>query len=339
MNEQTNSPAAFKQLMKLRDAAIVHSALCAAAKLGVADLLAQGLSTPSELARSLNVNEDALYRTLRALATQGIFEESDGRRFRNSELSDRLRTGVPGSVRPAFMFWGTEFYYRAFGDMFRSIQTGEASKPDGMNEWEYMAQNPDVADIFDEAMTNFSTMQAPMLAGAYDFGKWESIMDVGGGNGILLSCILKTYKNLRGVLADRANVLERASQRGFLEGELASRTTMQECDFFREVPSGCRAYVMKNVIHDWDDAKARDILAHCRRAVPSNGVLLLVEWSLSEPNVPSIGKLSDLIMLVLTGGKERTVEEFRQLLSSAQFSLHGVTHTPTELSIFEAFPV
>jgi hypothetical protein len=134
-------------------------------------------------------------------------------------------------------------------------------------------------------------------------------------------------------------VLERARERGFLDGDLAKRTVMSECDFFREVPAGCRAYLMKNVIHDWDDVKARDILVNCRRAIADDGVLLLVEWSLPEANLPSTGKLSDLIMLVLTGGKERTLDEFRKLLNEAGFQFNRTVPTSTELAIIEALPV
>ncbi len=341
VQEQAASTFAIKQLMQTREALIMHHALCAAANLGLADLLKNGPATTAELALELKVNEDALYRTLRALASKGIFEETTDRTFRNSEFSQPLRSDILGSVRPAFLFWETELYSRAFGEMLHSIQTGEPAiaKLFGMSEWEYMRQNPELARIFDEAMTNFSTMQAPAVAAAYDFGKWQSIMDIGGGNGVLLSHILKTRKNLRGVLADQPEVLERASQRGFLGGELAARSVMHECDFFREVPPGCRAYLMKNVMHDWDDGKAQDILVNCRRAVPANGVLLLVEWSLSEANLPAAGKMSDLIMLVLTGGRERTTEEYRRLLARAGFRLNQVIPTAAELAIFEAFPI
>ena len=340
MTARDSSAFATQQLLQVRNGLIIHQGICAAAKLGVADLLEQGLCTTAELARELKVSEDALYRTLRALASQGVFEETSPRTFRNSGLSCLLRTGVPGSIRPAFIFWGTEMYYRSFGELLHSIQTGEPAiaKLFGMSEWEYMRQHPELAGIFDEAMTNFSSMQAPAIAAAYDFGAWETIMDIGGGIGILLSQILKTHKSLRGVLADQPHVLERARQRGFLGGDLAARTGMLDCDFFREVPSGCRAYLMKNVIHDWDDVKARDILLNCRRAVGANGVLLLVEWNLSEANLPSTGKLSDLIMLVLTGGKERTTDEYRKLLASAGFRFNRLIPTATELAIIEAVP-
>ena len=207
-----------------------------------------------------------------------------------------------------------------------------------MDGWEYLKQHPEQARIFDDAMTDMSAIVGPMVAVAYDFGRWGSVMDVGGGNGILLASILKAHPETRGVLADLPHVLERAQQRGFLGGELQARSAMQPCDFFREVPSGCRAYVMKNVIHDWDDEHAEKILANCRRAVPKDGALLLVEWTLHEGNLHAAGKLFDVVMLVMTGGKERTAEEYRQLLARAGFRLNQVILTSSDLSIIEALP-
>jgi O-methyltransferase domain len=226
------------------------------------------------------------------------------------------------------------------GGILYSIETGEPARAKllGTSEWEYMRRNPEMARIFDDAMTNNSDLWGPAIAAAYDFGVWESIMDIGGGNGILLSHVLKTHKRMRGVLADQPHVLERARRRGFLRGELAARASMQDCDFFREVPSGCRAYMMKSVIHDWDDEKARQILNNCRRAVPADGALLLVEWGLSEPNLPSTGQLMDLLMLVVTGGKERTPDEYGQLFSGAGFRLSRVVPTASEYIVIEAVP-
>jgi len=163
-------------------------------------------------------------------------------------------------------------------------------------------------------------------------------MDVGGGNGILLAAILTAHPGLRGVLADLPHTIERAADRGFLGGELASRSAMQACDFFDEVPHGCRAYVMKHVIHDWDDERAHNILANCRRSVPKHGAVLLVEFALPEGNAPSAGKFADVVMMLMTGGKERTVEEYRHLLGQAGFSLNQVISTVSGLNIIEALP-
>jgi hypothetical protein len=238
------------------------------------------------------------------------------------------------------IFWGTETYYHPFGEILYSIKTGQSarSKLLGMDGWEYLQQHQDIARIFDDAMTDMSALMGPSVASAYDFGQWGSIMDVGGGNGILLAAILKAHRGLRGVLADLPHVLERAQQRGFLGGELEARSAMQPCDFFREVPSGCRAYVMKHVIHDWDDEHVHSILVNCRRAIPPDGVLLRVEWTLAGGNDPSAGKLFDVVMLLMTGGKERTVEEYRQLLASADFRLNRVIPASPDLSIIEALP-
>ncbi len=207
-----------------------------------------------------------------------------------------------------------------------------------MEVFDYLKTHPETARIFDDAMTNMSTLVGPIVASAYDFGRWESLMDVGGGNGMLLAAILKAHPGLRGVLADLPHAIERATHLGFLGGELASRSAMHSGDFFQEVPSGCRAYLMKHVIHDWDDERARNILANCRRAVPKDGALLLVEWALREGNAPSAGKFTDVVMMLMTGGKERTVEEYRDLLSQSGFRLNQVISTACDLNLIEALP-
>jgi len=235
---------------------------------GVADLLQDGPRTTTELARQLGVNESALYRILRALASRGIFQETSPRTFANTTQSGYLRTEVPGSVRSLLIFWGPGCYYGSFGQILHSIHTGQSgrSKLFGMDGWDYLRQRPEVARTFEDAMTDISSLLGPSIAGAYDFGQWGSVMDVGGGNGILLAAILRAHQCLRGGLADVPHLLERAKERGYLDRELEARSTMQPCDFFREVPTGCRAYLLKHVIHDWDDERALAILTNCRRA-------------------------------------------------------------------------
>lgn len=340
MSPQTSSTATPLQLLSMTNGLIINQALYAAAKLGVADLLKDGVQTSSDLARKMNVNESALYRILRLLASQNVFEEKSPRRFANTELSQFLRTGVPGSVRSILIFRGSEFIFGPCGEILYSIETGLAARAKiyGMEAFDYLKTDPETAGIFDDAMTSMSALVGPAIASAYDFGRWGSLMDVGGGNGILLAAILKAHPGLRGVLADLPHTLERATDRGFLGGELASRSTMQPCDFFREVPLGCRAYVMKHVIHDWDDERARNILANCRRAVPEDGALLLVEWALAEGNAPSTGKFVDVMMMLMTGGKERTLEEYRHLLGQAGFHFNQLISTTPDLNIIEALP-
>ncbi|GAC1636537.1 MAG: methyltransferase [Candidatus Acidiferrum sp.] len=328
------------QLLQYRGHLALHQAIAAIAQFGVADFIERGIHSTTDLARELSLNEDALYRTLRALAGQAIFEETAPRSFRNTPLSTPLRSDVPGSVRALFIFSGSEFVARPFQEIAYSIQTGIASRHmlSGMGSFEYLAQNPELAKIFDDAMTSFSNLIGPSVAAAYDFSAWESLTDVAGGNGILRAHILKAHKNLRGVLADVPHVLDRARERGFLSGDIAPRAKMLPCNFFEEIPSGTRAYLMKSIIHDWDDDQALLILRNCRRSIPSGGALLLVELGLSEPNQPSTGKIIDLYMLVLTGGKERTTDEYRALLARAGFRLDRVVPTSSDFVIFEALP-
>jgi hypothetical protein len=328
-------------LLRARDGLILHQTLYAVAKLGVADSLADGWRSAAELARELKVNEDALYRILRLLASQGIFEENGVRCFRNNHVSGFLQTGVPGSLRSLFIFWGSDFHYPSFGHIMHTVQTGESSRTflSGTDGFEHLRRDPEQARIFDDAMTTMTTLVAPAIASAYDFGSWGTLMDVGGGNGILLSHILRAHPALRGVLADQESVLERARERGYLGDDLEARTTMEPCNFFQHVPPGSRAYLMKSVIHDWDDEHARIILANCREAIPADGVLVLVECDLRGENVPSNGKFIDIVMLILAGGRERSVDEYRELLASTGFRLNRVVPTASQFAVIEAFPI
>ena len=341
MPTQIASPTTPLDVLRMTEGLIVHHTLCAAAKLGIADLLRDGARRTAQLAAELQVNEDSLYRTLRYLAGQGVFEETSHRMFINNDLSEWLRSDVPGSVRAMLTFRGTPYYVSSLGGLLYSIETGEPAqqKASGMEGFEYLRQNPDQARIFDEAMAANSMLLAPVIAGAYNFGRWESLMDVGGGNGVLLATIMKAYPALHGVLADQPQVLEHARKREFWSQDLAGRVRFEPTDFFETVPSGCHAYLMKYVIHDWNDARARRILLNCRRAVREDGVLLLVEYRLGAENTPSVGKAIDMIMLTITGGKERTVSEHRELLASAGFKLNRTIPLSGDNMILEAKPV
>jgi len=319
----------------------LHQSVFAVAELGVADLLASGPQSTADLARKLRVDEASLYRILRLLASQGVFTETAARMFTNTDLSNFLRSDVSGSLRSMGRFRGTDFVYLSFGEILHSIRTGEPGRAKvlGMDGWEYLERNPGTARIFDDAMTDISAIAAPTIATAYDFSKWESLMDVGGGNGVLLAAILRAHRSLRGVLADQQHVLKRARERGFLSAPLETRSSMQPCDLFRDIPKGCRAYLMKSVIHDWNDEDARRILRQCRRAVPKNGALLVVEFNLPEDNSPSRSKFVDVTMMVLTGGRERTIPEYSSLLHSAGFRLNDVVKTASDFNVLEALPV
>jgi O-methyltransferase len=339
--QETSAHAALSEnkLVQMTQGVILHHALCAAAKLGIADLLRDEERTTADLARVLSVHEDALYRLLRFLSGQGVFTETSARAFSNNPLSATMRADAPHSVRPVLLFRATDFYLAAFNHLTYCIETAKPSREKvfGMNGFEYLRHHPDEAQLFDNSMTAQASMAVPSIAAAYDFGQWGSITDVGGGNGILLAAILRAHPSLTGVLADLDHVIARARERGFLSADLASRASFAPCDFFREIPAGSRAYVMKSVIHDWDEDSAIKILRNCRRAVPGDGALLLVELALGESNTPSAGKAADVIMLVNTGGKERTIDEYRDLLAHGGFRLNH-TVTAGEHLILEALP-
>jgi hypothetical protein len=238
------------------------------------------------------------------------------------------------------IFRGSRYYFSPFTEFLYSLQTGIPARKKvlGQGAFEYRRANPQEEQVFDDAMTAISALSAPAIAAIYDFGRWETLTDVGGGNGALLAAILGAHPALHGVLADAPSVLDRARSRDLLSGELATRTRFEACDFFHSVPSGSRAYLMKNILHDWTDEQGREILRNCRRAVPDDGVLLLVEYRLGDDNAPSLGKMIDLVMLTMTGGKERTVDEHRELLASAGFQPNRAIPVSMKIMIVEALP-
>lgn len=341
MTAPPSIPAMPLALLRLTDGLVVHQALCAAATLGIADLLHAGERSAAALAATLHVDEDALYRALRFLSGQGVFREIGWRTFSNTALSEYLRSDIEGSIRPVLMFRGSRYYFAPFTEFLYSLQTGIPAREKvlGSGAFEYLRGDPEAERVFDDAMTAISELSAPAIAATYDFGRWESVTDVGGGTGALLSAIMRAHPGLQGTLADAPSVVERARRREFLSGELAARTRFEACDFFDAIPSGSRAYVMKNIIHDWNDTQATAILRNCRRAMPDDGALVLIEYCLGDDNEPSLGKTIDLVMMTITGGKERTLDEHRALLAGAGFQLNEVIPVLSEIMIVEALPL
>ena len=334
-------PAMPLALLRMTDGLVVHQALCGAATLGIADLLDDGEKSSAALASTLRVNEDALYRVLRFLSGLGVFRKTGARTFANSPLSEYMRSDVPNSVRAVLIFRGGRYYFSPFTEFLYSLKTGVPARDKvfGKGAFEYLRESPDEEHVFDEAMTAISALWGPAIAAAYDFGQWGTVTDVGGGNGVLLAAILRAHPAVHGVLADAPSVVDRAQRRRFLSKEVADRTRFEPCDFFRAVPTGSRAYVLKNIIHDWNDEQACKLLRNCRRAVPDDGVLVLIEYCLGDDNASSLGKTVDLVMMTITGGKERTVEEHRALLARGGFQLNRAIPVSPEITIIEALPV
>ena len=312
-------------------------ALYLAAKLGLADLLKEGPKPSADLAQRTGTHASSLQRMLRALASVGVFTEDAQGRFALTPLAETLRSDVPGSLRAFTISELGEDHYPAWGEVMHSVRTGEIAFDHlfGMNVWQYRAQHPEEGRIFDEAMASFSSVVHAAILQSYDFSPIGTLVDVGGGDGGLMTAILKAYPRLRGMLVDLPHVITGAQHRIAAEG-LRERCQVIPGDFFTSVPSGGEAYLLKWVIHDWDQERSLTILKNCHRAMPATGKLLLVEAVIPAGDSPSFHKFMDLNMLVMTGGRERTEAEYRGLLDAAGFSLRNIIPTQSEMSVLEA---
>lgn len=336
MDARATSPA--QTLRQLITGTWVAQALYVVATLGIADLLRDGDKTAAALAAATGAHAPSLYRVLRALASVGVFHETESGSFRLTAMGEYLRGDVPGSMRTYAAAQGQEERWRPWGAIMHSVLAGQSAFEHvfGMELFEYYAQHPEAAATFDEAMAGRATQEHVGILSAYDFSGLRCVVDVGGGRGALLAAILERYPAIQGVLYDLPGVIDRAP-RETLQERFQGRCTLMEGSFFESVPSGSDAYILNRVIHDWDDEHASRILTNCRQALASGGRLLVIEIVLPPGNAPSFGKILDLAMLVTThGGRERTAEEYRALLGAAGLRLTSITPTPVGVSVIEA---
>ena len=326
-------------LMEKLTGAWVAQAIAVVTKLGTADALAAGPQGIDELAAVAGVHAPTLYRVLRALASVGIFAEGEDGRFRLTPLAEPLRSDAPGSVRAFAVMLGEEWSWRPWGHLLDSVTTGQAAFEHtyGTGIFAYLAERPEASARFDAAMTGRAGPDDDAVAAAYDFSAFRTVVDVGGGRGSLLAAILRANPDARGILFDQAHVIPEA-RRSLDAAGLGPRCELMAGDFFASVVAGGDAYVLKKIVHDWDDERARRILEVCHRAMPATGRLLLVETVLPPGNDPAFGKLTDLAMLVWTGGQERTEADYRALLAAAGFALTRVVPTRSSLSVVEGVP-
>ncbi len=315
---------------------LVTQLIYVVAKIGVADRLATGPSTADDLAAAAGVHPQALYRLLRALASLGVFVEDDRGRFSLTEAAAGLRSDAPDSLQAFAMLWG-EVLWPSCGALLHSVRTGQPAFDHlhGMGVFEYLPQHPQAAQIFDRAMTNLTRRLAQPVVAAYDFSSLNTVVDVGGGQGILLAAVLRANPRLKGVLYDRPDVLPTARRTLAGEGVL-ERCELVRGDFFSSVPEGGDAYLLKDVLHDWDDRRAVAILTTCARAMAPSARLLVVERSLPAANVAGPAKLVDITMLAVTGGRERSEREYADLFRQAGLRLTRAVPTGSEMQLFEA---
>ena len=317
----------------------VSQALYVAAKLGIADLLADGPVDCEDLAAATGTHAPSLQRVLRALASVGVFTEVSPGSFALTPLAELLRTETPGSMRALAIMYAEE-QYRAWGGLLHSVRTGEMAFDHqfGMGYFEYLAQHPEADRVFNEAMTGWTHQLVGAVMDTYDFSPFKTIVDVGAGYGALLTAILRSNPGTRGVLFEQPHVVASAEEQLVAAG-VADRCTFVGGDFFAAVPTGGDAYVLSQILHDWDDERCVAILGQCRRVMPDHGKLLVVELVLPEGDEPFLGKWLDLHMLVLLGSRERTAAEYDTLFRAAGFKLARVVPTPPGPSVVEAVPV
>jgi hypothetical protein len=314
---------------------IAAQAIYAAAKLRIPDLLASGPKTIAELASESGAHPPALERLLRALSTLQMFAVTPDGRFCNTPIAEVLCTDHPNSQRDSALFLPAPFLWQPLGGLYESVRTGERAfqRVFGQRFFDYLAAHPAEVAVFNTVMTQGVASTTPALLAAYDFSRFERLVDVGGGEGALLRDILAATPRLRGILFDQPQVVACASK--VLTGEVAARCQIVGGNFFDSLPEGADGYLLKGVIHDWPDVDAVIILRNTRRAIRPDGTLLLIE-NLADLASNTSGLMA-LLMLVI-GGHERTQAEFRAILATTGFSLTRIVPTGTS-SVIECRPI
>ena len=330
-------PSLVPRLQQLVWGKATTQCMFVAAKLGIADLLAHGPQSVDELAAETETNAEALYRVLRLLASLDVFVELEPRQFALTPMAELLQADAPCSFRDYAIVHGSEWYNRAWAHLLYSVEKNEPAfdLACGLSLFDFMEQNPDAATDFNNSMTALSRFEAAGVCAAYDFTGISTVVDVGGGHGRLLTEVLAANPALNGILYDRPNVVDMARP-GLNSSEFSTRCQVVGGDFFTNVPTGGDVYLLKHIVHDWDDERSVVILRNCREAMNDGGRVLVVEGVMPPGNEPSNSKLWDVVMLALTsGGRERTEEEYAELYAQAGLTLTRVVPTHAVVSIVE----
>jgi hypothetical protein len=323
-------------LRHLIDGYRVSKMICVAAELGIADLLADGPKHYAEIAKATRTDAHTLFRLLRALASAGVFAYVDGDLFALTPLAECLQSGVAGSLQPWAVL--SSRLYATWAHLDHSIATGDTAfdHVHGMSVWEYRANNPEEGRVFHDAMAANTTLVARSVADAYNFSQFGTLVDVGGGTGALIQAILAANPKLHGILFDVPAAVREAAA-SFARAGLTDRCQLLEGSFFESVPASGDAYILSRILHDWQDEQAIEILKTTRGAM-TGGTLLIVERVLDAQNPSIDATYADIHMLVMTGGRERTVAEFQTLLAASNFELVRVIPTGSPMHIIEAAP-
>jgi hypothetical protein len=331
------APPPDQHLVQLIFGKWVSMAVSVAAKLRLADKLAAGPKSVADLAAETNTHPESLFRLMRALASVGVFRSDAAGKFSLTPVGELLRTGVKGSMRGVADYCGATWSWRAWEAAETSVRTGRTAFNEVFGEpvFDYLGKHPDESAVFNEGMTGFSGAEADAVAAAYDFGGFGTLIDVGGGHGHLLGTVLKKTPTLRGVVFDAPHVVAGAPAL-LMEMGVADRCKSEGGDFFKAIPAGGDAYILKHIIHDWNDADSGTILRNIRKVSKPGTKLLLVELVIPPGDDPHPGKLLDLEMLIVASGKERTEAEYAKLVADAGFRLTRIVPTQSPASVVEA---
>lgn len=335
MNNQTPPPPV--QMMQMITGFWTSCCVYAAAKLNIADLLKNKPQTANQLAEATHSDANSLYRLLRALASVGVFSENEQREFKLTPLGNTLQSDVPGSMK-AMAIAQLGDHFNAWGNLVYSIKTGQIAfdNVEGMPVWKYYGMHPDEGLNFMKAMTGLTGAVIQYVLPEYDFSGFQTIVDVGGGNGALLMAVLDRAPQAKGIVFDEEYVVEE-TKKSLQQKGYADRCETAAGSFFDFIPGNADAYLMKMVLHDWNDQQCLQILQNCHKAMKTGSKLLVLDAVIPEGNEPHPGKFMDINMMAMTGGRERTQKEFAALLTGAGLKLSRVisTHSPM-FSIVEA---
>ncbi|MFC2142246.1 methyltransferase [Acidobacteriota bacterium] len=326
-----------EKLMKFIVGRWISKPIYVAAELGIADMLAEGPKHIDDLAQSSKSHAPYLFRVMRALASVGIFSEIEDKRFENTPLAEHLKTGAMRSI--ALMF-NSDWSDEAWKYFLESVKTGETAfeKAHGMSVSNWLEKNPRAAEVFNEANAIKAASSHRAIVDVYDFSGINTLIDVGGGLGVLMAEILIANPLMEGIVADIPSVIQN-TQKVIQARGIEDRCQAIKCDFFKNIPSGGDAYLMSNILHDWTDEQSHLILTTCHRAMKGDSKLLVIEMVIPPGNEPSVAKLLDLEMLVITGGRERTEAEFKDMLEVSGFKLSRIIPTNENTCIIEGLKV
>jgi hypothetical protein len=334
---QTTRDDSLSAVLALMSGHAVVRSLAVVTELGVPDLLVSGPRSSAELAAACSVDVSSLHRLLVALAAVGVLAETPAG-FGLNTLSERLRRDHPQSLRDFILIRGHPMYWQAWGALDQAVRTGEAAFrcAHGVDHFDYLDRHPEAARMFHDGMRSLSGQVYAAVIETCDFSRADTIIDVGGGQGVLLAGVLRSFPKVRGMLLDAAAAIEQSGEVLRAAG-VAERCRTVAGDFFAGIPHGADTAILSRILHNWSDADALRILRNCRAALPERGRLVIVEYVVTDDASGAAAKLFDLQMLVYFGrARERSAQEFRDLLGQAGFSLGAIRPTPVGIAIVEA---